>query len=125
MDDSHTLSGAPEPTEPIGPTDHLNTVEYWKGLYLDAIVVAKEMLDAERERRHDAEAEAQHWLERYKVRNREINALPRCDYALTTEMDDGPYVQHCTHYAHHRGDHRFDNYAERERADDPATGSGG
>ena len=84
MDDSHTLSGAPEPTEPIGPTDHLNTVEYWKGLYLDAIVVAKEMLDAERERRHDAEvrindailalASARTWSAQAKL-NKVLNIL--------------------------------------------------
>lgn len=33
-------------TKPIGPTAHLETVDYWKGLYLDAVAVGQEALDA-------------------------------------------------------------------------------
>lgn len=28
--------------QPSGPTEHLETVEYWKGLYLDAVAVGQE-----------------------------------------------------------------------------------
>lgn len=30
--------------EPIGPTEHLETADYWKGLYFDAIEESKELL---------------------------------------------------------------------------------
>lgn len=35
-------------TEPIGPTEHLHTVKYWRDLYSDAVQVGQEMLDKER-----------------------------------------------------------------------------
>lgn len=31
--------------EPIGPTEHLETVDYWKGLYLTAIEVGQEKMN--------------------------------------------------------------------------------
>lgn len=38
----------PAPSVPIGPTEHLNTVEYWRDLYVEAIHLGQEMLDQER-----------------------------------------------------------------------------
>jgi hypothetical protein len=32
--------------QPVGPTDHLDTVEYWKQLYLTAVEVGQEKVDA-------------------------------------------------------------------------------
>src|SRR5882762_5004522 len=39
------LSGPVGDTRPIGPTEHLETVDYWKGLYLDAVKVGQEKLN--------------------------------------------------------------------------------
>lgn len=40
-------------TQPTGPTDHLDTVEYWKGLYFEAIKVGQEMATAIRQHHAD------------------------------------------------------------------------
>jgi len=42
------VTTVPAGPEPIGPTEHLETVEYWKGLYFDAVDESRELL-AERD----------------------------------------------------------------------------
>lgn len=39
---------APAPTQAIGPTEHLHTVEYWRELYCTAIEVGQEQVDKNR-----------------------------------------------------------------------------
>src|SRR5882724_3648138 len=39
------LSGPVGDTQPAGPTEHLDTVDYWKGLYLTAVEVGQENLN--------------------------------------------------------------------------------
>jgi hypothetical protein len=48
--DSHNT---PPMTQAIGPTEHLQTADYWRGLYCDAIAVGQETLD----RVHELERE--------------------------------------------------------------------
>lgn len=61
------------------PTDHLDTVEYWRGLYGDAIKVGQEMLT-------DAKAER----DRYKAALEEIAKEPRnlrCEWMRQTARE--------------------------------------
>jgi hypothetical protein len=39
--------------EPSGPTEHLQTVDYWKGLYLDTVKYGQELIDAIRQHHRD------------------------------------------------------------------------
>ena len=42
------MGDEPAPTAPSGPTDHLDTVDYWRDLYKEAIDVGGDMLNERR-----------------------------------------------------------------------------
>jgi len=98
------LSGPVGDTRPIGPTEHLETVDYWKGLYLDAVKVGQEKLNQLRAELSDVRNErvalqrelagvtgalriTERRAERVEVQRQAV--LDLCDKAVTRPRDRG------------------------------------